>query len=174
MKMFRTFAIAAAMMLPVVAGCDDDDDDDGNEPATNFTATLTGGQEVPPVTTTATGTASIEIDGDEIDYEIDVADLQNVVFAHIHVAPIGENGPVRLNLCGTGDPVPDCNSGTGELVSGSNGTVVGDPAISFDDLVAAIRAGNAYVNVHTSAPDCTTGTPGCKPGGEIRGQLVAD
>jgi len=59
------------------------------------------------------------------------------------------------------------------LATGSNGTTVGDPAITFDSLVSAIRAGNAYVNVHTSTPGCTAGDPGCNPGGEIRGQIQA-
>jgi hypothetical protein len=174
MNTFRIFAMAAAMLVPVVTGCDDDDDDDTPDPPTNFSATLSGANEVPAVVTPATGTATIDVDGDEIDYSIDVTDLQNAVFAHIHIAPPGENGPVRFNLCGTGDPQPACESGTGELTSGSHGTTVGDPAITFDSLVSAIRAGNAYVNVHTSAPDCTTGQPGCNPGGEIRGQIAAD
>lgn len=174
MNTFRIFAVAAALLLPEVAGCDDDDDDNTPAPETDFAATLSGAEEVPAVTTPATGTATVEVDGDQINYSIYVTDLQNALVAHIHVAPPGQNGPVRMNLCGTGDPQPACTSGTGVLADGSNGTTVGDPPITFDSLVSAIRAGNAYVNVHTSAPDCTAGQPGCNPGGEIRGQLVGD
>jgi hypothetical protein len=103
-----------------------------------------------------------------------VNDLANPVVAHILVAPVGENGPVRLDLCGT-QLVPPCASGDGVLVSGSNGTTVGTPPISFDDLVAAIRAGNAYVNVHTNdgTPPDNTG-PGDMLSGEIRGQIVPE
>jgi hypothetical protein len=173
MNTFRTFAMAAAMLLPVLAGCDDDDEIT-QVPESDFSTTLSGAEEVPAVTTPATGTATLEVDGDEIDYSIDVTDLENASVAHIHIAPVGQNGPVRLNLCGTGAPQPPCTSGTGVLAAGSNGTTVGDPAISFDSLVSAIRAGNAYVNVHTSAPGCTTGQPGCNPGGEIRGQIEED
>jgi hypothetical protein len=40
------------------------------------------------------------------------------------------------------------------------------------DLIAAIEAGNAYVNVHTNDGVGATNTgPGDFPGGEIRGQL---
>jgi hypothetical protein len=53
--------------------------------------------------------------------------------------------------------------------------VVGNPPITFDDLVAAMRAGNAYVNVHT---DDGVGQPNTGAGdmasGEIRGQIEAD
>jgi hypothetical protein len=107
---------------------------------------------------------------------VTVTNLQNAAVAHIHVAPVAENGPVRLNLCGTGAPEPDCNSGTGTVVlaTGSNGTVIGTPAMTFDELLTEIRAGRAYVNVHTSSPGCTPGDPGCNAGGEIRGQVVAN
>jgi hypothetical protein len=94
------------------------------------------------------------------------------VVSHIHVAPVGQNGPVRLNLCGTGAPVPDCAAGDGVLASGTNGTTLG---ITFDELVTAMRAGNTYVNVHT---DDGVGQPNTGPGdmasGEIRGQIAAE
>jgi hypothetical protein len=60
------------------------------------------------------------------------------------------------------------------LARGTNGTTVGTPPITFDSLLSAMRTGGAYVNVHTSAPSCTAGDPGCNPGGEIRGQVVAN
>jgi hypothetical protein len=153
-----------------ISACDDDEDDDGGtEPGTEFEATLSGTEEVPAVSTPASGSATVSIDESAIVYQVDIANLENVVVSHIHVAPPGENGPVRLDLCGTSS-VPACTSGTGTLVSGTNGTTIG---ITFDSLVSAIRAGNAYVNVHTSdgeAPDNTG--PGDFPGGEIRGQLT--
>jgi len=106
---------------------------------------------------------------------VDVANLENVFVSHIHVAPAGENGPVRLNLCGTDDTPACATSGTGVLVEGSNGNtaITGTSAdITFDSLLSAIRAGNAYVNVHTSDGDAATnGAPGDNPGGEIRGQI---
>lgn len=43
---------------------------------------------------------------------------------------------------------------------------------TFADVLEKIRAGNAYVNVHTSdgVPPNNTG-PGDFPGGEVRGQI---
>lgn len=164
-------AIALAALLPAVPACGDDDNP--SEPATNFSATLSGAEEVPAVPTTATGTATLSITGTEITYTVNTTGLLNPVVSHIHIAPAGENGPVRLNLCGTGAPVPACTPGDGVLVTGTNGVVVG--TITFDDLVAAMRAGTAYVNVHT---DDGIGQPNTGPGdmasGEIRGQIAAD
>jgi hypothetical protein len=172
MESVRLFKIAVGALLPVVAACSDDNAP--ATPATSFTATLSGANEVPAVTTPATGTATLTVSGSVIQYTVNVTDLQNAVVAHIHIAPTGQNGPVRLNLCGTGDPLPACTSGTGVLATGSNGTTVGDPAITFDSLLSAMRTGGAYVNVHTSAADCTPGSPGCNPGGEIRGQVASN
>lgn len=152
-----------------IAACDDDDDG-GTEPETEFEATLSGTEEVPAVSTPASGSATVSIQGSAIVYTVDVANLENAVLAHIHVAPPGESGPVRMNLCGTPDGVPACTSGTGTLVTGTNGNT---EEITFDSLVSAIRAGNAYVNVHTSDGEAPANTgPGDFPGGEIRGQLT--
>jgi CHRD domain-containing protein len=172
MNSFPMLKIAIAVLLPTVVACGDD----GPSEATSFTATLSGANEVPAVTTTATGTATLTVSGNQITYTINATDLQNAVLGHIHLAATGVNGPVRLNLCGTGAPQPACNSGTGVVVvaTGTNGTTVGTPAITFDELLSAMRTGGAYVNVHTSAAGCTPGAPGCNPGGEIRGQVVAN
>lgn len=167
-------AIALAVLLPAVPACGDDDNNPA-EAATSFSANLSGAEEVPAVQTDATGTAEFSITGTVITYTVTTTGLANPVFSHIHVAAPGVNGPVRLNLCGTGDPVPDCTAGDGVLVTATNGTVEGDQPFTFDDLVAAMRAGNAYVNVHT---DDGVGQPNTGPGdmisGEIRGQIVAD
>ena len=49
------------------------------------------------------------------------------------------------------------------------GPLAGHP---LSDLIDAIQAGNAYVNVHTNDGVAPTNTgPGDFPGGEIRGQL---
>ena len=124
MKGHQAFRIAIALLVPVAYGCGDDDEDNTPTPATNFSADLSGANEVPAVTTPATGTATLTVNGDVIEYSIDVSELQNALVAHIHVAPPGEPGPIRMNLCGTGDPQPACTSGTGVLAAGSNGTTV--------------------------------------------------
>jgi hypothetical protein len=170
MSDFRLSWIALAL-LPLVPACGDDEP---SGPATSFSATLTGAEEVPAVPTTATGTATLDVGGTAITYTVNVTGLANPVVSHIHIAPVGVNGPVRLNLCGTND-TPACGTGEGVLATGSNGATVGDPAITFDELVEAMRTGNAYVNVHTNDG---VGQPNTGPGdmqsGEIRGQVVAD
>jgi hypothetical protein len=165
------FAAALAVLLPAIPACGNDNNNAPGD-ATTFFATMSGAEEVPAVSTTATGTATFTISGTQILYTVNVANLQNPVVSHIHIGAIGQNGPVRLNLCGTGAPVPACG-GNGVLVTGTNGTTVGTPPITFDDLVAALRAGHAYVNVHTDdgQPPPNTG-PGDMASGEIRGQIV--
>jgi len=160
MRTRHEWMISMAALLTAVAACSDDDGGTGTD--TEFEALLSGTNEVPAVNTIATGSATISIQGAQIVYQVDVQDIENVLVSHIHIAPEGENGPVRLNLCGT-DDTPGCSTiDTGTLVSDSNGVTTGTPAITFDSLVSAIRAGNAYVNVHTTA----------NTGGEIRGQIT--
>jgi CHRD domain len=170
MRDFRIACIAVAL-LPLISACGDDEP---SGPATSFSANLTGDQEVPAVATDASGSATLDIIGDQINYTVNVSSLENPVVSHIHIEAVGENGPVRLNLCGTPDTTP-CATGDGVLVAGTNGATVGDPAITFDQLVEAMRTGNAYVNVHTNDG---VGQPNTGPGdmqsGEIRGQIVAD
>jgi hypothetical protein len=175
MKSSAMLKSAVVALLPIVVACGDDEPADPAT-ATNFTATLTGANEVPAVTTTASGTATLEVSGSQIIYTITATNLQNAVLGHIHLAAAGANGSVRLNLCGTGAPEPACTSTsgtTGVVAAGTNGTTVGAPPITFAELLAAMRTSGAYVNVHTSAAGCTPGAPGCNPGGEIRGQIVA-
>jgi hypothetical protein len=169
----RLFILAIAALAPMAAACDDDEGPPDD--ATLFAALLTGEEEVPPVLTTASGTATFTVENDAVTYTVDVTDLQNPIVAHIHIGEAGTNGPVRLNLCGTGAPVPDCNVGDGVLVTGTNGTTVGTPAITFDELVEAMRSGGAYVNVHTDDGEGAQNTgPGDMASGEIRGQIVAE
>jgi CHRD domain len=164
--------IAVAVLLTAVAACDDDDDDGngGTEPDTEFEAILSGSEEEPVVVTPASGSATVSIQGSAIAYQVNVENIENVVVSHIHIGAPGENGPVIMNLCNT-DDTPDCSTtGTGVLVEGSNSITM---EVTFDSLVSAIRAGNAYVNVHTSDGDATPDEgPGDFPGGEIRGQLT--
>jgi hypothetical protein len=130
-------------------------------PSTNFEAGL-GANEVPAVTTTASGIATMSLSGTTISYSIKVNNLNNPVQAHIHAGSPSASGPVRFWLCGGGGQ-PDCATGTpltGTLITATNSATTG--AITMDSLLVLMRNGNAYVNVHTTA----------NPGGEIRGQVV--
>jgi hypothetical protein len=162
MSLFKHLTMKSVALAVGVLACGDDDGP--GSPATSFTATLSGTNEVPAVTTTASGEATFTINGAQIEYTINVSGIENALVAHIHTGREGQNGPVRLNLCGTGAPQPPCVSGTGVLATGTNGTTVGDPPITFDELVEAIRNDSAYANVHTTQ----------NQGGEIRGQIVAE
>jgi len=140
-------------------------------------ALLTGYEESPSVSTTATGefTATIAPDGDTIFYSETFSGLQGTVTqSHIHVGQLGVNGSIVIFLCQTEanrDPTglaPQCpQQGTvsGEITTAN--VIAGSMApqqLAAGDLaavIAAIRAGAAYANVHT--------TP--SPGGEIRGQV---
>ena len=161
MSLFRNLRVMSMALAVGVLACSDDDDEPAN-PATSFTATLSGTNEVPPVTTEASGSAEFTVSEEQIEFTVNVTGIQNATQAHIHTGREGQNGPVRLNLCGTGDPQPLCTSGDGVLATGTNGTTVGDPPITFDELVEAIQSDSAYANVHTVQ----------NPAGEIRGQIV--
>jgi hypothetical protein len=140
-----------------------------------FNAHLKGRNEVPARPTKAAGNAVFHLsdDGTELEYKLIVANIENVVQAHIHIGAEGVNGPVVAFLYG---PV----GADGGRIQGpiGTGTITEDDLIgpltgqSLEDLVDEIRAGNAYVNVHTDdgvAPP--NSGPGDFPGGEIRGQM---
>jgi hypothetical protein len=139
---------------------------------------LKGYAEVPSVSTTAKARfkASIDQKSGALSYELSYSGLEGEVRqAHIHFGEHGTNGGIAVWLCQTTfnvDPTglaPTClQSGT---VSGTvtAANVVGPAgqgiaAGEFAELVAAIRAGAAYVNVHTTK----------FPAGEVRAQLRDD
>ena len=140
-------------------------------------ALLTGYEESPSVSTTATGefTATIAPDGATIVYTEMYSGLQGpVTQSHIHVGQLGVNGSIVIFLCQTAanpDPTglaPQCpQEGTVSGTLTAANVIAGSMApqqLAAGDLAAvvtAIRAGAAYANVHT--------TP--SPGGEIRGQI---
>ncbi len=144
--------------------------------ARNFVAHLDGDEEVPPRETLATGQFVAKVEAEEaLTYKLIVANIENVVASHIHLGVFGVNGPVVAFLAG---PFP----AAGGRVSGvlAQGTItaanlVGPLAgMSLSVLIAAMRAGGTYVNVHTDdgvAPPNTG--PGDFPGGEVRGQIRA-
>jgi hypothetical protein len=135
-----------------------------DQPQRNFVAHCTGDQEVPPRDTRAQGQAIFQLNTaeTELHFRLIVANIENVFAAHIHTGAVGVNGPIVVFLY----PGPAISGRTdGVLAEGT----IADPSA---DLIAAMRAGNTYVNVHTNdgvAPPNTG--PGDFPGGEIRGQI---
>ncbi|HKA57152.1 MAG TPA: CHRD domain-containing protein [Gemmatimonadales bacterium] len=115
-----------------------------------FTASLTGGNERPsPVTTSATGSAIVTVLGQTVTWKVDVIDIDSANAAHIHIGGPQDAGDVARSL----NPLSTGLNFTGMLANGS--------APIEDSVVALMRAGRTYVNVHTLG----------NPGGEIRGQL---
>ena len=130
----------------------------------SFSAELTGGEEVPPVDTNATGIADLQNNVQAINYQLSVNDLVNVTQAHIHRGEEGENGKVVVTLYNTTMPTGPMSG----LLSQGNITaanLVGPLAgQQLTDLVSIMDNGTAYVNVHTKD----------FPLGEIRGQIAAE
>jgi hypothetical protein len=150
-RSLRVPALVAALALSAL-GCND-----ATEDADIFRAALSPGEETPPVSSAASGTAGFQISGNRVHYSIEVRNIRNVVAAHIHAAPRGTPGPIRVPFPLTGTPIATVD---GILLEGSFGAADVQGA-SFDDVVALMRSGGAYVNVHTSQ----------YPAGEIRGQI---
>jgi CHRD domain len=110
----------------------------------DITATLTGAQEVPPVTTSATGTATITISGDRsVSGTITTTGI-DAVAAHIHEGASGKNGGVIVPFVKSGDK-----------------WTIAPGAKLTEPQYKAFQDGNLYVNVHSAA----------HKDGEIRGQL---
>jgi hypothetical protein len=108
-----------------------------------WVASLTGAQEVPAVTTTATGNASVALDYRSANVRYAVVTSLTPTASHIHHAVAGVSGPVILTF----SPVGTRMFGAGALPAGE---------------VDALRAGQLYTDVHTAA----------FPAGEIRGQIL--
>jgi|694.fasta_scaffold74330_5 hypothetical protein len=147
----------------------------------DFEADLAGEFEVPaPRVTGAEGEAEFKLiaNGTKLRFKVKVEDITNVWMAHIHLAPTGVNGPIVVWLFPrTQQPPAQSIPGQfdGKLAEGLitaadlTGPLAGK---SLSDLVAAMQAGNTYVNVHTNDfVDPPNTGPGDFLGGEIRGQL---
>jgi hypothetical protein len=142
---------------------------------------LTGYEEVPSVSTGASGQFNARISKDEsqIEWELSYSDLEGTIQqSHIHIGNVGVNGGISVFLCtnlGNGPPgiqacpaPPATISGTivaadvspdilATLAARNQGLNTGE----IDELIRAMRAGATYVNVHSTT----------WPGGEIRSQI---
>lgn len=116
-----------------------------------FTTMLSGTNEVPTVTTSASGRAEVVLSKDEskITYRVAVSGNITPTTATINMGAPGSNGPVLFTLF----------SGSGEF--GPGHTLKGSLPVTAEQA-AALVAGNTYVNITTAA----------HPDGELRGQLT--
>ena len=129
-----------------------------------FRATLEGEQEVPPVDSDAKGVAIFRLsnDGTELEYKVIVANIEDVTAAHIHLAPIGENGDIVAFLFNPEAPTEGRTNGVLAEGTITSADLVGPlEGATLSELIDEIEVGNTYVNVHTVE----------HPGGEIRGQI---
>jgi hypothetical protein len=142
--------------------------------------------EVPALSSTGRGRfkATIDVLNQTITYELSYQDLEAApAQAHIHLGQRSVNGGISVFLCGNPPTVPDPAVPQPPACPASPATVTGvltaaniiGPAAQgivptsateneFDELVAMLRSGRTYANVHTAK----------FPGGEIRGQVRVD
>jgi hypothetical protein len=150
---------------------------DNNGKPRRVRAVLTGYSEVVPVggalSTTGRGTFRAEIDeaSQIITYTLRYSGLEGTAtMSHLHFGQHHTTGGVSVWLCQTAtNPsptpgTPQCSSDVSGMITPVH--VIGPAAQGigeqqFAELVAAIRAGVVYVNVHSTL----------YPPGEIRGQL---
>lgn len=128
-----------------------------------FTAKLSAGNEVPPITSQASGIATFDLNaaGTQMKYTLNVTNINQVIAAHIHSGSSTSNGPIVVNLF-----IPSKATGKvdGTLAQSSiNSTSLIGPlkGKQMTDLTKLINSGQAYVNIHTTQ----------NPSGEVRGQI---
>lgn len=136
---------------------------------------LSGYAETPlALSTTGTGrfVARISPAGDRITYALNYSALEGTVTqAHIHLGSAAQTGGISVFLCSNLGNGPAGTQACPAAPATVTGTLVaadvigpaaqGITAGQFAELVAAIRAGSTYVNVHSTL----------YPTGEIRAQL---
>ncbi len=138
-------------------------------PAQQLVALLDGDQEVPPVSTAATGEflATVNPGGTTITFELTYSNLEGTpVAANIHFGQRFANGGVLFNLCGGGFQI--CQQGSPIKITGTLDVshlvlqpLQGIEAGEMSAAVDAMLSGLTYVNITTSK----------FANGEIRGQI---
>lgn len=162
-----TALVATVAVLAIVAVAGPALSDRGGR---TMKANLTGFGEVPAVSSSGSGAFLARFDNDEssLEYTLSYQNLEGptTAAAHIHLGQRDVNGGVIAFLCGGGGK-PACPPTSGS-VSGTitDADVIGPAgqgidAGEFGELIAALRHGATYANVHTDK----------HPGGEIRGQI---
>ena len=107
--------------------------------------TLSGDQEIPPVTTSASGTGTFTVGADKSASGSVTISGMSATVAHVHQAPAGKNGPIVFPLTKTSDNV----------------WVVPTGAKLTDAQYESYRAGDLYFNIHSADHKA----------GEVRGQI---
>ena len=117
----------------------------GDGKSSGETVSLSGSNEVPAVTSPASGSATVTVSSDRtVTGRITVSGM-TATAAHIHQGAPGANGPVIVPF----------------VMQGDNTFVARDGAKMTEEQYSAYKSGNTYINVHSAK----------NPGGEIRAQL---
>ena len=137
-----------------------------------FTAHLNSENEVNPNGVISQGQGQVIFhlskDGTQLDYKLIVANIDSVTQAHIHCGEAGVNGSVVVFLFGFFPTGVTVNGTLAEgtiteanIIPAQDSPTCSGGLQTWEDLIARLGNGTAYVNVHTIA----------YPGGEIRGQV---
>jgi hypothetical protein len=137
-----------------------------------FTAHLNSSNEVNPAGVDSQGQGQVIFtlseDGTSIHYKLIVANIEDITQAHIHCGAEGVNGPVVVFLFGfdasgvtTNGTLAEGTITAANIIARPNSASCSGGLATFEDLLARMRNGTAYVNAHTPT----------YPGGEIRGQI---
>jgi hypothetical protein len=183
--MKKWLAVASLGVVAGVGGSAVADDDHGGHDRLQrvFRAQLVGFNEVPAVSTAARGQfyAVLNKEETELRYWLSYSDLTAPASqSHIHVGQHHTNGGISVWLCEGTLQAPTASTpacapqSTTAPITGviTSAEVIGPAgqgiaATEFAELIAALRAGAAYANVHTTAAAPAVAFPG----GEIRGQI---
>jgi hypothetical protein len=172
MRVHGMYRLMAALIGWTVLGCGDGQVSFPVRSDEEFVATLSGGNEVPPVTTSATGSVEVAVVLDTfLVYNLTVAAIDSPTTAHIHPGAAGVGGEADTLLI----VLANSNTRRAGLTGLLNNAQVKPSQLTrsdiagygstararFDSLVSLMRAGNVYVHVHTRA----------NRSGEIRGQI---
>lgn len=167
----RTFLLVAATAVAIVACGDSDDPIQPVSKIVTFKATMNAAQEVPAVTSPATGTftATLDTSTNVFTYDVTFTGLTaNVTAGHIHgPAAAGANNGTTINfatLAGATFTV-GATAGTAHGTTTLNAANQITATVNGDSLKKLLFAGLTYANIHTAAP---TGFAA----GEIRGQIT--
>jgi hypothetical protein len=143
-----------------------------------FVAELNGASQLPePTASKATGECVLVVQegGKKISYTLTVTDLSNAASAELHLGSNSMNGPGVVKLFPAHGATAKKGPYTGVLAEGTItaanllGSMQGS---SLSDLIDELKAGNAYVNIHTNdGVDPPNSGPGDYRLGEIRGQI---
>ena len=140
-KIWRLSVIPAA--LAILSGCGMMEHHEGG--GMRGGVTLSGSNEVPAVSTSASGTAHVKVGADcSVSATVTVTGM-TATASHIHQGAAGSNGGVIVPFTKTGENKFEAPAG----------------AKFTEAQCAAYKKGETYVNVHSAA----------HPGGEVRGQL---